>query len=409
MNIPFLDLKRASNSYFQELKEKYENILLNSAFVLGPEVEALEREIAEYCGVRYGIGVASGTDALVLSLRSLAIEGGDAVITTPFSFIASASSVVLAGGVPLFVDISEKTYNLCPIKLEELLRKKKKKKRDGWYVRQKYEYRLRAIIPVHLYGQCANMEPLMQLAKEFKLKVIEDTAQAFGAECRFNGSTRKAGSIGLAGAISFYPTKNLGGMGDGGMVVTDAKKIADAIKSLRVHGMERKKYIHWTIGYNSRLDALQAAGLRVKLKFLNQWNEDRIALAERYRRLFKDKNLTELITLPSIMEGNKHIYHQFVIRVKKNRDGLRKFLKENGIGTEVYYPLPIHLQPCFKNLGYRRGDFTESERASREVLALPIYPGLTEKEQEYVVGKIAEYYNPPLPVATLRGNGSPAP
>ncbi len=392
MNIPFLDLKRVSPSYLQELKEKHGDILAKADFVLGPEVEALEREIAEFCGVKYGIGVASGTDALILSLRATGIEHGDAVITTPFSFIATASSVVLAGGVPLFVDISEKTFNLCSIKLEELLRRKAKKKRDGWYVR---EMRIRAIIPVHLYGQCANMERIISIAKEFKLKVIEDTAQALGAECRFNGSVRRAGGMGLAGAISFYPTKNLGGLGDGGMVVTDSRRIAELIRSLRLHGMGRQKYIHRAIGYNSRLDALQAAGLRIKLRFLNQWNEERIALAERYKRLFKDKNLLEFITLPSLLEGNRHIYHQFVIRVKKNRDGLQKFLKENGIGTEVYYPLPLHLQPCFKYLGYRRGDFKEAEVASREVLALPIYPGLREEEQRYVVEKIAEYYNPP--------------
>lgn len=395
MNIPFLDLKKVGGNYLPELKEKYDNILSSNAFVLGPEVESLENEIAEYCGVKYGIGVASGTDALILSLRALGIERGEAVITTPFSFIATASSIVLAGGMPVFVDISDKTYNLCSIKLEEFLEKRTKKKKDGWYHRGR---KLRAILPVHLYGQCANMERIMSIAKDFKLKVIEDAAQALGAESRFKGSIRKAGSIGTAGAISFYPTKNLGGMGDGGMVVTDSKKIADKIRSLRVHGMGKKKYVHQSLGYNSRLDALQAAGLRVKFKFLDKWNGERIALAQSYRKLFNEKNLTEHIILPYVAEGNKHIYHQFVLRVKKERDKLRKFLSENGISTEVYYPLPLHLQPCFKHLGYKKDSMPEAEGASREVLSLPIYPGLTHEEQEYVVGRVGEYFNPPPPL-----------
>jgi dTDP-4-amino-4,6-dideoxygalactose transaminase len=235
------------------------------------------------------------------------------------------------------------------------------------------------------------MEKIMEIARVFKLKVIEDTAQALGAECRFNGKKRMAGSIGDAGAISFYPTKNLGGFGDGGMVVTDSKKIADLIKTLRIHGMGRKKYIHQFLGYNSRLDALQAAGLRIKLHFLNQWNEERSLLAERYRKLLIEKNLLKFITPPCVVDGNKHIYHQFVIRVKKSRDKLQRFLKNHGIGTEIYYPLPLHLQPCFKELGYKRGDMPEAEKASREVLALPIYPGLTEEEQAYVVEKIFEF------------------
>ncbi len=389
MNIPFLDLKRTSQQYLSELKERYDNILTNNAFILGDEVESLEREIAAYCGVKYGIGVASGTDALLLSLKAIGIGPGEAVITTPFSFIATASSIALAGGVPVFVDISEKTYNLCSIKLEEFLRKKTGKKRDGWYWRN---HKLRAILPVHLYGQCANMERIMSLAKEFKLYVIEDTAQALGAECRFNGSTRKAGSIGTAGAISFYPTKNLGGMGDGGMIVTDSKKIADIIYSLRVHGMGMRKYIHQSLGYNSRLDALQAAGLRVKLRFLDKWNTERQEIALNYNRFFSERELTTFITPPSVFDGNKHIYHQFVIRVKKKRDNLRKFLSENGIGTEVYYPLPLHLQPCFRYLGYKKGSMPEAERASKEVLALPIYPGLTEEEQKYIVEKIGEFF-----------------
>lgn len=389
MNIPFLDLRRVSQQYLSELKERYDYILANNAFILGPEVESLEREIADYCGVRFGIGVASGTDALLLSLKAIGIGPGDAVITTPFSFIATASSIALAGGVPVFVDISEKTYNLCSIKLEEFLRKEAKRKRDGWYHRGR---KLRAILPVHLYGQCVNMERIMYLAKEFKLYVIEDTAQALGAECRVNGARRKAGSIGEAGAISFYPTKNLGGMGDGGMIVTDSKKIADIIYSLRLHGMGKKKYIHQSLGHNSRLDALQAAGLRVKLRFLEKWNTERQEIAQNYNRFLSERDLTTFITQPFVFDGNKHIYHQFVIRVKKKRDELRKFLSENGIGTEVYYPLPLHLQPCFRYLGYKRGSMPEAERASKEVLALPIYPGLTEEEQRYIVEKIGEFF-----------------
>lgn len=389
MNIPFLDLKRTYEQYSSELKKRVEGILATNAFVLGPEVSALEREIAELCGTKYAIGVASGTDALILSLRATGIENGDAVITTPFSFIATASSITLSCGTPLFVDISEQTYNICSIKLEEFLRRQTKKRRDGWYYRR---LKLKAVLPVHLYGQCANMERIMTLAREFKLKVIEDTAQSIGAECMIRGELMRAGGIGDAGAISFYPTKNLGGLGDGGMVVTNSKRIAEAVYKLRVHGMGSRKYVHEVLGYNSRLDALQAAGLRIKLRFLNQWNEERIAIAERYRNLFNKKGLNKFITLPHVLDGNKHIYHQFVLRVKKNRNALQRYLKENGIGTEVYYPLPLHLQPCFKNLGYKKGDFPEAERASREVLALPIYPGLTEEEQKYVVEKIEEFF-----------------
>jgi dTDP-4-amino-4,6-dideoxygalactose transaminase len=392
MNIPFLDLKRVYSNFSDALKNKLEGLISAHAFVLGPEVESLEKEIAEFCGTKHAIGVASGTDALVLSLRATGIEKNDAVITTPFSFIATASSIVLAGGVPVFVDISERTFNLCSIKLEEHLRKKAKKKRDGWYLKQNGEHKLRAVIPVHLYGQCANMDRIISLAREFKLKVIEDTAQALGSECRVDGDTMRAGGVGDAGAISFYPTKNLGGLGDGGMVVTNSKKIADMVRTLRIHGMGRKKYIHQYIGYNSRLDALQAAGLRIKFPFLDKWNLERIALADRYRKLFKEKGIDKFIIPPEVMDGNKHIYHQFVVRVKKKRDALQKFLKENGIGTEIYYPLPLHLQPCFKNLGYRTGDLPEAELASREVLALPIYPGLKEEEQRYVAEKIEEFF-----------------
>jgi len=393
MKIPFLDLKRTSSLYYEEVSKSLGALMNAQSFVLGSEVEALEKEIAGYCGVRFGIGVASGTDALLLSLKAIGIEPGDAVITTPFSFIATASSIVHAGGHPIFADISGKTYNLCPEELDRFLRKGAKKKKSGWYIKEMGgEYRLKCIMPVHLYGQCADMERILDLAREFRMPVVEDAAQALGAECSVNKIVKKAGGIGIAGCISFYPTKNLGGFGDGGMVVTDSVKIAERLKMLRGHGAKRKKYEHVILGYNSRLDAFQAAGLRIKLDFLDKWNKEREEIAGRYREACITQGILSDMSLPYVAEGYKHIYHQFVIRIKKARERVREFLSQNNIGSEVYYPRPLHLQPCFRYLGYRKGDFPETEKASREVLALPVYPGLTPEEQGYVVEKIAEYF-----------------
>lgn len=392
MHVPFLDLRRSGEVLRAELIERFNSILSAQSFVLGPEVESLEQEIAGYCDCKYAVGVASGTDALTLSLKAIGVGQGDGVITTPFSFIATASSIVLAGGIPIFVDIDEGTFNISPARIEELLRQRAKKRSDGWYLKRNSWIKLKAILPVHLYGQCADMEGIMMIARECKLKVIEDAAQSLGAECRLNQATKRAGSIGDAGCISFYPTKNLGGMGDGGMVVTNSQSIANAIRLLRVHGMGRKKYIHEKLGYNSRLDALQAAGLRIKLRYLESWNEERIKIAMNYRKFLKDSEINQRVLLPEVKEGYRHIYHQFVIRVRKKRDGLRKYLAQNGIGTEVYYPLPLHLQPCFRYLGYKRGDLPFAERTAKEVLALPVYPGLKEEEQRHVVEKINEFF-----------------
>ncbi|MFQ6083140.1 MAG: DegT/DnrJ/EryC1/StrS family aminotransferase [Methanosarcinales archaeon] len=402
MNIPLLDLKAQYSTIKEEIKTAVEEVLESQHFILGPKVEELEKNIAAYSGTKYAVGVSSGTDALLVSLMALDIKPGDEIITTPFTFFSTAGVIARLNAIPVFVDIDPVTYNIAPNKIEEAITKKTK-----------------AIIPVHLFGQCADMDPIMEIAKKYNLYVIEDAAQSIGAEYPYSKKTtenpsktqnppftfhlshftsKKAGSIGNVGIFSFFPSKNLGGYGDGGMVVTNDENLYEKIKILRVHGSE-PKYYHKIVGGNFRLDALQAVVLNVKLKYLDQWSQKRRKNAEYYDKRFKELGLEEkeFIKTPIPVyknngDKNCHIYNQYTIRAKA-RDKLREFLKENGIGTEIYYPLPLHLQECFKNLGYKRGDLPVSEEASETVLSLPVYPELNNEQKEYIVQKISEFYN----------------
>ncbi len=369
MRVPLLDLKPQYNQLRSEIKEVINNLLEAQTFILGKPVEDLEKSIAEYSGAEFGVGTASGSDALFLALEALGVGQGDEVITTPYTFFATAGAISRVGATPVFADIDPNSYNIDPALIEAAITPRSK-----------------AVIPVHLYGQCADMDAITQIARQSDLPVIEDAAQAIGAE--YKG--RRAGSMGTLGCFSFFPTKNLGGIGDGGMIVTDRKDLAEKIKLLRVHG-SGGSYYHKIIGVNSRLDAIQAAVVRVKLKYLPEWTEKRRLNARLYRQLFQDADLIDTLGLPVEGEANKHIYNQFVIRTDQ-RDALREFLIKAQIGNNIYYPLPLHLQECYSYLGHKKGDYPESELAAKETLALPIYPELTPQMQEYVVEKIGEFF-----------------
>ena len=379
-----LDLGRQYESIKDEVHSAIERVLASQHFIGGPELDAFERDSAAYLGVRASLGCASGTDALWLALRACDVEENTGVITTPFSFFASVSSIVRCGATPILADVDPATLNLDPAKVETALKRGRGQK-------------VRAILPVHLYGQCADMDRFAQLAGEYEVAIVEDAAQAFGAGWK----DKKAGGMGKAAGFSFYPTKNLSAYGDGGCVTTNDEQVAERVRRLRNHGSERR-YYHQEIGWNSRLDAIQAAVLRVKLKHIDDWNQRRRMIACRYHGLLAAGGLMLAgahtvsrqapIALLAFSPDAHHIYHQFVVRAL-NRDQLRQFLSERGIGTEIYYPLPLHLQECFRYLGYRAGDLPESERAAREVLALPIYPELRENEQQQVVAAIAEFYS----------------
>jgi dTDP-4-amino-4,6-dideoxygalactose transaminase len=377
--IPLLDLHRQYQQIREEVLAAVERVCASQQFVLGTEVEALENEIAAFTGASAAVGCASGTDALWLALLAAGVQAGDAVITTAFSFFASASAIVRAGARPVLVDVDPETLNLDPDLVKARLR-------SGG------SYKVRALLPVHLYGQCANMVRLQQIADEFKLSVIEDAAQAIGAKWR----GRNAGSMGMAATFSFYPTKNLSAYGDAGLVTTRDLNLAEHMRRLRNHGSPRR-YHHEEVGWNCRMDAIQAAILRVKLPHVESWNQQRRQRAATYDGLLVDAGLVSkdsnspvrpLRTSPHAF----HVFHQYVIRAHR-RDELRKFLGDRKIGTEVYYPIPLHLQPSFAYLGYSAGDLPESERASGEVLALPMFPELTEAEQKCVVESIAEFYS----------------
>ena len=369
--IPLLDLNAQYQSIAADVQTAVTRVLSSQQFILGPEVRELEREIAAYCNCAEGIGCASGSDALLLALMACGVGPGDEVITTPFSFFATAGSIVRLGAKTVFVDIEDSTFNINPDLIARSITKKTK-----------------AIMPVYLFGQCAEMDPITDVAAEHQIAVIEDAAQAIGAE--YNG--RRAGSLGIVGCFSFYPSKNLGGAGDGGMLTTNDPEMAGSLRDLRSHGA-RKKYYHDRVGINSRLDSLQAAILRVKFRYLDQWAQARRENAERYRDLFRDAGLISsgAVRLPAEAASALHVYNQFVIRVRE-RDKLRAYLTERGIGSEIYYPVPLHLQVCFTGLGYRAGDFPESERAAEEVLAIPVYPELGAASQSRVVETIASFY-----------------
>ncbi|MEW6683459.1 MAG: DegT/DnrJ/EryC1/StrS family aminotransferase [Nitrospirota bacterium] len=367
MRVPLLDLKLQYQKLKPDVLQVIHQVCEEQGFVLGPQVEAFERDIAKYLGVEHAIGVSSGTDALLLSLMAAGVKAGDEVITTPYTFFATAGSISRLGATPVFVDIDPSTYCLDVTKLGDALTPK-----------------ARAVIPVHLYGRPMDLGPVTELAREEDLAVIEDAAQAIGASVH----GKRVGAFGAFGAFSFFPSKNLGGFGDGGLVTTTDSERASAIRRLRVHGSERR-YEHVEIGINGRLDALQAAVLRVKLGHLDGWTEARRRNAQRYRALFSEAGLADLLAVPEVTDG--HVFNQFVIRSKR-RDDLREFLTAREIGTEIYYPIPLHLQPCYRHLGYGPGDFPESERAARETLALPIYPELSETQQTFVVDSIVQFY-----------------
>jgi len=358
-------------------------------FILGPMVDNFEREVGSFLRVPYALGVASGTDALLLSLMALGVKAGDRVITVSYTFFSTGGSISRLGAIPIYLDIDPHTYNLDPNKLEDYLRRIRRKKEQP-----------KVIIPVHLFGQMADMAAIMEIARRYELRVVEDAAQALGARQSVNSMggvqslTKEwgAGTVGDLGCFSFYPSKNLGGFGDGGMVVTRDRELAEKIRMLRVHG-SGYKYRHRQIGICSRLDALQAAVLRVKLKYLNQWTERRRGNADRYCILFAEAGLQPtFLSLPDTKKDCYHIFNQFVIRTRK-RDALREHLTREGIGNEVYYPVPLHLQECYRNLGYRVGDLPESEQAARETMAIPIYPELTWAQQRKVVQAIKDFYS----------------
>jgi dTDP-4-amino-4,6-dideoxygalactose transaminase len=392
MRVPLLDLKAQYASIRDEVRSALDQVLESQQFILGPEVSALEKAVADYVGARHGIGVSSGTDALLAALMALGVGPADRVITTPYSFFATAGVIARVNAVPVFVDIDPGSYNMSPESLEKMWKDLDRADRE----------RVKTIIPVHLFGQCADMTPILDLAGRVRVPVIEDAAQAIGTTYR---DGRSAGTMGIMGCFSFFPSKNLGGIGDGGMVVTNDDELAERLRLLRNHGA-KPKYYHRIVGGNFRLDTIQAAVLRVKLKYLDGWTRGRQERAAYYRKLFAQSGLLDggTITLPEVVDtssgSHAHIYNQFVIRAPR-RDALREFLTAQGIGTEIYYPVPFHLQECFQNLGYREGDFPEAERAARESLALPVYPELTQEQQAYVVDRIATFYRQDTVVKAL--------
>jgi len=368
MQVPMLDLTEQYSSLRSEVLEVLDKVMSSSQFILGPNVKKLETDVAEYSRVAHAIGCANGSDAIHIALQALGVGPGDEVITTPFTFFATGGAIVRAGAKPVYVDIDPITFNIDPAKIEEAITDKTK-----------------AIIPVHLYGQMADMERIAEIAKKHHLAVVEDAAQAIGA--KHNGKT--VGELGSAATYSFFPTKNLGAYGDGGMIVTNDDEAAENCRVIRVHG-SKPKYYHHVLGYNSRLDELQAAVLNIKFPHLDKWSELRREKAQMYTSLLKEK-VGDMVVTPIEKEGNYHVFHQYTIRVE-NRDELQQYLKDQGVQTMIYYPLPLHVQPVFKDLGYKEGDLPLAEKAANEALSLPMFPELKTEQQEYVVAKIAEFY-----------------
>lgn len=369
--IPLLDLKAQHARIREEVLAQIVQVADSQRFILGEEVRQFESEIAAYCGAGFAVGCASGSDALFLALLALEIHPGDEVLTTPYTFFATAGAISRLGAVPVFADVDEGTFNLDPNRVAEVLASHPK---------------IRAIIPVHLFGGCADMDPLCALAAERGIPVIEDAAQAIGSE--YKG--RRAGSIGQVGCFSFFPSKNLGGYGDGGMLTTNDASLAERLTALRIHG-RTGKYFHRWVGINSRLDALQAAVLRVKLRHLDAWSAGRQRNAERYRARLAESGAPVIPAAPAACQ-TRHVYNQFVIRCPE-RDALQAHLKKQGVGSEVYYPLPLHLQPCYEELGYSKGDFPVSERLAAESLALPVHSELAAEDIDYICESIRSFYN----------------
>ena len=367
--VKLLDISASYHQILNDVEAEMADTTRSGQFILGSKVMEMEEKIAKYCQTKYAVGVSSGTDALLISLMALGIGEGDEVITSPYTFFATAGSIVRTGAKPVFVDINDVTFNM---KAEHIER----------YITPK----TRAIMPVHLYGQCADMEPIVAIAKKHSLNIIEDSAQSIGAEYK----SKRAGSLGDMGCFSFFPAKNLGAFGDGGVVTTSSKEFYEKLKILRVHG-SNPKYYHKMIGGNFRLDALQAGVVKAKLKFLEDWTEKRRKNASTYNQLFRQNALTQYIQLPPEVFP-RHVYNQYIIRLENRRDELLSFLKGRNIGCEIYYPLPLHFQDCFQSLNYKKGDFPESERAADETLALPISHEITQAQQEYIVENIRYFF-----------------
>jgi dTDP-4-amino-4,6-dideoxygalactose transaminase len=369
MKVPLIDLRGQHLALRSKLLEAVERVIDSQNFVLGSEVESLEKAIAEYSATTFAIGCASGSDALLLALMALDLKPGDEVVTTPFTFFGTAAAITRLGAVPRFVDIEPRTYNINPLQVEAAINS-----------------RTRAILPVHMYGQCSDMDPLLEIGKRHGLPIVEDAAQAIGSEDR----GRRAGSMGRIGCFSFYPTKNLGGAGDGGMIVTSERALAQRLRKLRVHGSVNE-YFHDEVGINSRLDAIQAAILHIKLNHLDEWSEARRDKATFYTALLEESGQAGEFVPPFVRPEARHIFHQYVIRVGPRRNELMKHLSHHGIGSKVYYPIPLHLQTCFAYLGYQNGQFPEAERAALETFGLPCFPELTEEQQRYVVDVLAKF------------------
>lgn len=372
MNVPLLDLQAQYVSLRDDLQQAVDRVMSSQRFVLGDEVRRLETSLAEYCQSKHAVGCASGSDALLLALMALDVKAGDEVITTPFSFFATGACVARLGARPVFVDINPHTYNIDPSRVADAITP-----------------RTKVIMPVHLYGQCAEMDPLLEIGRRHGIPVVEDAAQAIGA----TDNGRRAGSMGAIGCFSFYPTKNLGGAGDGGILTTSDDEVAARLRRLRTHGGSNE-YEHEEIGINSRLDELQAAVLNVKFPSLDKWSDERARKAEVYTKLLNDADLRFPLVTPRVRSGARHIFHQYVLRVPGNRDALMEHLKNHGVGSKIYYPISLHLQKCFEYLGYKKGDLPASEAAADETFALPCYPELTEEQQVYVVDRISRFAGP---------------
>jgi dTDP-4-amino-4,6-dideoxygalactose transaminase len=395
MRVPLLDLSEQYSALGDSIREAIKAVLASGRFILGPKVEAFENAMCAYCDTPHAIGASSGTDALLAILMALGIGRGDAVITTPYTFFATAGCIARVGARPLFADIEPETYNIWPSAIQECIEKNCQPDAGGTWKTKNGE-KVRAIVPVHLFGLCCEMDAVLEIAERYRLDVIEDAAQAIGAEFPVRGGTAKAGTMGEVGFFSFYPSKNLGAAGDAGMIICRDQHLAQKLRTFREHGME-PRYFHHVIGGNFRLDELQAAILAVKLPYLDKWAAARRAAANFYTTELLRAGLTEKITAPSEPYRdrgltNHHVYHQYVIRTPM-RDALRQHLGKREIHTAIYYPLGLHQQECFAHLGYKKGDFPETERAARETLALPTYPEISREAQQYVVNAIAEFFS----------------
>ena len=386
IRVPLLDLKAQYAQFRAEVLGAIESVCASQHFILGENVRAFEAQVAEYCGAAHAVGVSSGTDALLLALMALGIGAGDEVITSPFTFFATAGTIARTGARPAFCDIDPSTFNLSTSAVQRFIDESCVAS-GGELVRRTTGGRVRALMPVHLYGQAADMEALTALARRYDLAIIEDAAQAIGTE---TAAGKRVGALGDIGCFSFFPSKNLGAFGDAGLCTTEDAALAERMRVLRVHGGQ-PKYFHALIGGNFRIDELQAAVLRVKLKYLDGWTEGRQRNAAFYDEAFAAARLAGRVAAPKRVARGRHIYNQYVVRVER-RDALRAFLTERHIGTEIYYPVPLHLQECFAYLGHASGDFPHSERAAAETLALPIYPELSREQLDAVVATIAEFY-----------------